>query len=384
MAVQDELLNPIPSLSEAEYLRDVIEKLPGNIYWKNTQGQFLGCNAAVAKILSLAKPRDIIGKTNNELFDETLARAAEEIDQQVIQNRETIVTEETGLNEEGRQVSYLSTKVPLLGTNDEVIGILGSSIDISIRKEAEAKLRESHEKLQKLDKLKTEFIHNMQHDLRTPLTGLYAIMDFLRQEEGHTDERKELFSLGCSAAKELLGILDEFVNINKYDTGDFVLTEKEFNLKDTIENVIKLEALAMHQKKLQLRYHYDENVPEIIISDEHRIRGILINIISNAIKFTDMGFIEIEVKLHKKSDDLQYLFFRVKDSGNGIAKENQQAIFEKFKKLKPSNTGSYNGMGVGLYLVRRFLEELSGELFLKSEPGVGSEFSWWVPVKIKT
>ena len=81
---------------------------------------------------------------------------------------------------------------------------------------------------------------------------------------------------------------------------------------------------------------------------------------------------------------MQYLFFRVKDSGNGIAKENQQAIFEKFKKLKPSNTGSYNGMGVGLYLVRRFLEELSGELFLKSEPGVGSEFSWWVPVKIKT
>jgi PAS domain S-box-containing protein len=369
--------------TETDYLRSIIEKLPNNIFWKKKNGQFLGCNETVAKILNLSSPTEIIGKTNYDLFDQELARMAEEVDQKVMQSGKAITTEEIGLNENGEQVVYLSSKVPLFDQENNIFGILGTATDISKIKEAEKRLKESNEQLRKLDRSKTEFINNMQHDLRTPLTGLYAIMDILRREENNNPERAELFELGFSAAEELLAILDEFVDFSKYDTDGFAFTEKKFNLKKTIEQVINLEALRIKQKGLELRFDYDENCPIDIISDEHRIRGILINLLGNAVKFTTHGFIEIKVMLVKKADNHDgVLVLQVKDTGKGIPKEYQQDIFEKFRKIDVSNTGSYRGMGMGLYLARRFIEELSGKLYLTSELDKGSEFSCTVPVKI--
>src|SRR5690606_15795096 len=133
------------------------------------------------------------------------------------------------------------------------------------------------------------------------------------REKNEDGERQELFDLGFSAAEELLGILNEFVNINKYDTGDFALNKKPFDLKEMVDSVIKLESLHIKQKALALRYHFDDTVPLEVVSDKYRLRGILMNVLSNAVKFTDTGFIEIEITAEQQSGKAgTLLHFRVK------------------------------------------------------------------------
>lgn len=369
---------PVSLESEVEYLRSIIRKIPGNIFWKKTNGQFLGCNENVAKILNLSDPKEIIGKTNYDLFDPVLAYEAEETDRNVIASGMPISFEEIGLNERGEKTFYMTTKAPLYNEENEIIGILGSGVDISLIKESELKLKESNEKLRQLDELRSEFVENMQHDLRTPLSGLYMIMDVLRKEEKEP-ERAELFNLGFSAASQLMQILDEFVNIGKYDANEFALTTQIFNLKEMVESVLRLEALQIVQKGLQLHYIHDDSCPHEIASDMYRLRGILINVLSNAVKFTDQGSIELRLRVLKK-EQKDFLEFSVKDTGSGIAPEYQEFIFEKFKKIKPSNRGEYSGLGAGLYLVRRFISELSGEFRLKSEIGIGTECVWIIPL----
>lgn len=368
--------------SKVNYLLSVLEATPGNIYWKNAQNKFQGTNWEMAEILGLSHPRDIIGKSNRELFDPKLAKLADAIDHKVLKSKKTILTEEIGLNKDGARVIYLSIKKPLLDEEGNVIGLVGNSIDISKIKEAEEREKEAEEQKKEAELLRREFIGNMEHDLRTPISGIYSALDVLVAEETEPD-KKYLLEISRNASKELLDIINKILDFKNQENDVISIQERKFNLHNVIERVVSLEMPVILQKKLNFTFNYDKDCPIEILSDEDRLRSIIFHILTNAIKFTEQGSIEIDVKNVKKTNKRKALIsISVKDTGKGIAEKHKNIIFEKFKKLTPSNTGKEKGMGIGLYIVKQFVNDLEGDIYLESEPNKGTNFTFVIEAKL--
>ncbi len=363
-------------------LENIIALMPGNIFWKSKNGVFLGCNNNVARILKLKSPQDIVGKTNYDLFDSRLADQATEADNVAMRENKEYILEEIGLDIEGGLTTYLTRKVPLRDEDNKVIGLLGVSLDISDRKKAEEELKVAKEKAEIASQAKTEFMLNMQHDLRTPASGIYGLTKILA-ESAEDKTSKEYLTLIAVASKELLNVLNDILRFHQIESGSFSILSKKFDVHSLIEHIVKLELASAKNKKILLESHLDSNVPRMIISDEYRIHRLLLNLVSNAIKFTNEGSVKLSVQVAKQIDDRNItLQFIVKDTGIGIPKEKQNIIYEKFQKLTLSNTGRYKGLGLGLRIVKKFIEELGGNIEVESEVDKGTTFVCTLPVKL--
>lgn len=363
-------------------LENIISLLPGNIFWKSRDGKFLGCNNNVAKILKLQYPSDIIGKTNYDLFDAAMADQATEADNVVMQNNREYVLEETGLNDKGELTEYLTRKVPLLDKNNNVVGLLGVSLDISDRKKIEQELKRAKERAEVANKAKTEFILNMEHDLRTPSSGIYGLSKILADTASNKNLKEQL-KLIASASGELLDILNDILRFHQIESGNLPILDKKFNPQHLIEKIIRLESAAAKEKNISLVCDCSRDIPVEVIGDEYRTHRILLNLISNAIKFTHRGGVSVlvkELKIIKPRTII--LCFTIKDTGIGIPKEKSNMIYEKFSKLTLSNTGHYKGLGLGLHIVKQFVDELDGDIEVTSEVGKGSVFTCTLPFKL--
>lgn len=343
----------------------------GNLFWKDREGRYLGCNVTFANIAGLDSPDDIIGQSDRDLFlsalgEEGIQRLVD-IDQYVMTQEVEKTIEETGVDESGNKAYFLTRKIPLRNHDGTVIGLVGNSIDITKQKQA--------------DMLKSAFIQNMEHDIRTPISGIYGLTDSLHSTE--TDEnKKQTLAMVSEAAKELLDYCNNLLDFTKLEAGPQPITEKPFSLRKLIDSIVKLEKPAANQKQLELSYSVSEDFPNIILSDESRIRRILLNLIGNSLKFTQAGAIIIEAR---KAAELKNRYFvlelSVQDTGIGIPEDKQNLVYQKYVKVSPSNKGIYKGTGLGLSMVQQFISELDGEIQLESQVGMGSIFTLLIPVR---
>ncbi len=364
------------------YLKKIIALLPGNIFWKDNKGFFLGCNNNVARILNLKSPSDIVGKTNSELFDAHLADQATIADNKTMLEDKEYALEETGLDVNGNLTTYLTKKVPVHDERNNVMGLLGVSFDISDRKKAEKKLKIAKRKAEESNELKSQFIMNIQHDLRTPASGVTAMLKILAKKETDSD-KKEILELMAESSQKLLNILNTILDFDNIEKGSFPVLSEKFNLHNIIHDVKALESPAAKLKHLDIKTHIDDRLPQELIGDPFRIQRILINLLSNAIKFTTKGYVEIDELLWKHVDDRNVLVqIIVKDTGIGIPKDKQKVIFKRFTRLDPSNKGIYSGLGLGLNMVKQFVEEIKGSIEVKSNPGQGTTFTCILPFKL--
>lgn len=305
------------------------------------------------------------GKQNKEDID-----AVELTDQEVMRNDVERTVREVGLDDQGNKAYYLSKKMPLKDADGEIIGLMGASIDITEQYLAE--------------QAKQDFINNMRHDIRTPLAGISGIATFLA--EGETDEsKKELLADITTCAKELLSYCDELIAFSSVETGMVPQEEAYCSITQIINSSINTEAVAAKDKGLVIEKNLDPALPETLLGDEYRIKAILLNLLGNAIKFTNRGgAVTVSTKLVRSDFSSRQAIIKlaVKDTGLGIAKANQQRIFEKFFRVKPKSSTRYKGYGLGLRLVKQFVGEMNGEIKLESEEGVGSEFSVFLPLKL--
>ncbi len=293
-----------------------------------------------------------------------------------------LVRQHTTALPNGEKIIQLSSKIPLRDEKGNIIGVIGNTVDITALKKIETELREAKEKLEKANSIKTEFIRNMEHDIRTPFSGVWGITNVLWQRETEP-EKKELLGDVTNCTKELLDYCNGILDYAKIEQGNLPLLEKKFNIHKLIDSVITIETPPAKYKKLNLTLEYDENLPIILVGDQYRLQRILINLVSNAIKFTQQGEVKLCVKLVKLQDNKNAIIrFIVEDTGIGIPQEKQDFIYEKFAKVIPSNKGTYKGIGLGLKIVKQFIEEMGGEIDLKSEPGQGSTFVCTLPFKL--
>jgi len=235
------------------------------------------------------------------------------------------------------------------------------------------------EQAEAASRAKTEFIRNMEHDIRTPFSGVWIIAEQLSSEE--TDpQKKEYLDDIAACAKELLDYCNSILDYSRIDLGLLPGTLVEMNVAKVIDKILKIEMPVAKQKELRLHADYDECIPDALIGDEFRLTRILLNLVSNAVKFTIVGSVKLSVKLKEISDDdVVQLQFIIEDTGIGIPEDKLEYIYEKFTRLSTANSGAYKGTGLGLPIVKVLVDDLNGDIEVNSEINQGSCFIVTLP-----
>lgn len=354
---------------------------PAPFYWHDTKGRVMGINSLCLKAMN-KNLDEVLGKTPYDFYSYELAEHIWKHSLRVLINGETLSQEESVYNNEGEHTgSFLAIKAPIYDEDGTTIGVLGTSIDITLKKEAEKNLILAKEKAEAANRAKTAFVQNMQHDIRTPVTGLWSVLSLLATSET-TPEKKEILEMALTASERLLNLCNDVVEFGDLEYNTQPIVEQSLNIYNLIYSVIELNKPAVFTKNLTLRLTIEASVPKLIISDEHRISRILLNLIGNAIKFSHQGEITLSVSTLGQDEDYEdVLIIEISDKGIGIPEEKIDTIFEKFTRGISSNTNQYIGSGLGLYVVKTFTEELGGSISVESRENEGTSFKLRLPFK---
>ncbi|TRO65381.1 tetratricopeptide repeat-containing hybrid sensor histidine kinase/response regulator [Christiangramia sabulilitoris] len=241
-------------------------------------------------------------------------------------------------------------------------------------KEKNVQYRDAKVEAEKLSMLKTKFFSTVSHEIRTPLYGVIGLTSLLLEDKGLKKHKNDLRSLKFSA-DYLLALINDVLQMNKMESNEVTLENVPFNLRDLINSIVNSFEFTRVQNKNKIHINIDESIPAYLIGDSVRLSQVLMNLVGNAMKFTERGNIYITLKQLKADSDTSKILFEIKDDGPGIPKSKRKVIFEEFSQLENSNY-NYQGTGLGLPIVKRLLSLFGSEISLKSKEGEGSEFSF--------
>lgn len=368
-----------------EQLNATLDSIAGIHWWKDKEGVYRGCNDAMVKALGLSSKDDIIGKTDYELpwhneADQLVQHDKIVMDTRIIQRGK----EELVADKDGNLLTFMVAKAPLYDAKKNVIGTVGNSIDITETKKLEKDLLKAKETAEKMLEEKAQILRNMEHDIRTPFTGIYSVAEILEGLE-EDPEKKNWILIIKSSAEELLNYCNKFIEYARVEDGLTSILVKKFDLEKLAENVIKMEMAAALVKKLSLDFQYPETAPKYFVGDPARIRKILMNLVGNSVKFTSKGYVKLTIKYVKNDSTGKkaIIQFIVEDTGIGIPPEYQNFIYEKMAKVNASNTNQYRGStGLGLSMVKILVHDLDGQIEFHSELGKGTIFVCTLPLDL--
>ena len=366
-------------------IRLLLDSTAEAIYGLNRDGECTFCNPATLRLLGYQKPEDLVGKKLHSVIHHTHADGTPYAERDCnisgslskgegIHSDEDVFWRANGTSFPAEYWAYPIRK------EGEIVGAVVTFLDITTRKGAQEGLRKAKEAAEAGSRAKSEFMANMSHEIRTPMNGIVGMTDLALDTE-LTSEQREYLGLVKSSADSLLHLINDILDFSKIEAGKLDLEETEFKIRDLFSDTLKSLAVRADQKHLELSARVSPSVPSAVIGDPTRLRQLIVNLVGNAIKFTDHGNIVVDAEPEDSSNDAVHLHIRVSDTGIGIPPEKQQMIFEAFAQADGSTTRRFGGTGLGLTISRRIIEMMGGKMWVESEVGKGSVFHFTVTFK---
>jgi PAS domain S-box-containing protein len=383
----------LEALDQERYLlHTLMDHLPDSIYFKDPQSRFLRINKALALRFGLTDPAEAVGKTDFDFFTGEHARQSFADEQELIRTGLPVIgLEEKETWPDGHETWVSTTKMPLRDKEGRICGSFGISRDITDRKLAEAELLRAKAAAEAANRAKSEFLANVSHEIRTPMNGIIGMTE-LALDTDLTPEQRDYLNLVKVSADALLTVINDILDFSKIEAGKLDLDVFPFPLRDCLGDTLKTLAGRAHKKGLEVACHIAADVPDNLLGDAGRLRQIVVNLVGNAIKFTEQGEVVVSVQpasggreppenvredtqgAHAPRSPEVALHFEVRDTGIGIPPEKHEAIFREFEQADSSTTRRYGGTGLGLAICARLVGLMGGRIWVESQPGRGSTF----------
>jgi len=340
-------------------------------YRINAEGRVLACNEAFATILGFPSRYDVIGCNTTDMHADPGERAR--YFDLLLANQALTQHESVAIRRDGARINLLENAVGQFDEAGRLVEIRGFILDITERKRQEAELARARDVAIESAKMKADFLANMSHEIRTPMNGVVG-MSALLLETPLMPEQREFAQTIQNSAESLLTIINDILDFSKIDAGKLAIEQADFDLGAAIEGSADVLAERAAAKDLELAVQIAHDLPTALRGDATRVRQVLTNLISNAVKFTEHG--EVVVRASREAETRSAVLVRIEvtDTGIGIAPAVQPKLFDAFVQADGSTTRKYGGTGLGLAICRRLVELMGGEIGLTSTPGVGSTF----------
>ncbi len=380
-------------------LQSFLQAIPDLVWMKDENGVYLDCNQRFEEFFGASK-EEIVGKTDYDFVSRELADFFRANDKRAMEKREPTKNEEEITYASDGHREYLETiKTPIFDNAGKLIGVLGIGRNITQYQESKQALRQNQQNLTRLveertaslklaiheaeagSRAKSEFLANMSHEIRTPMNGIIGMAQLALTTDLSVRSRNYIEKV-LSSAMHMLGILNDILDLSKIESGKLDLEYSNFELNQVIKNLMNIIDPKAVEKHIRFNLKLDPDIPPLLCGDELRLGQVLINLCSNAVKFSkERGQIDVSVNLLSNENGNIILKFAVRDTGIGISVAQQDKLFRPFNQADSSTTRKYGGTGLGLVISKRLTELMGGRIWLVSREGEGSTFYFTVKLK---
>jgi PAS domain S-box-containing protein len=362
-----------------EKFRMLVENVSDWIWEVDGRGVYTYVSPKVEDILGY-KPKEVIGKTPFDFMPKEEAKRVATEFRKIIKNKKEFQgLENWNHHKNGSKILLETSGVPILNEKGNLLGYRGVDRDVTERKKMEEELKRNVEELKKLDIEKDRFISITAHELKTPMATVLGFSKLLKEEDviGDEEKRKKYLKIMESEINRLVSLVNEVLDLSRADLGTLKFTIESVDVPKLLDEIKNTMGQFAKENNLKLIVKIKDSEIKMK-SDKEKLRQILINLVSNAIKYTNQGSVTIEAE---KKD--RFIEFRVKDTGIGIPGNQYEKIFERFYQIESPYTRKVKGTGLGLSICKEFVETMGGEIWLKSETGKGTTFFFKLPLNFK-
>ena len=382
-------------MEEIEEAKDNAEEISRNfenflestsdlVYLKDKDLRFLAVSQPLAGLLGHSDWTEIAGKTEAEIQnDHTNIHFKKDPEREVI-DKGVVLELTEDIIKKGDKKGWVNTvKKPLKDAQGKIVGIVSVSRDITEMKETQEELAKATETAEAATRAKSDFLANMSHEIRTPMNAVIGLNHLLMKTDLDLKQKDYARKIGLSA-ENLLGIINDILDFSKIEAGKLDIEHVDFDLDDVLSNLSNMMGVKAEEKEIEVLIAKGKKIPTNLIGDPLRLGQVLLNLATNAIKFTDKGEVAVKVEIEKQTKKTVDLKFMVQDTGIGITPEQKEKLFQSFQQADSSTTRKYGGTGLGLTISKNLVEKMGGNIDVESVAGEGSTFFFTAHFNIQT
>jgi PAS domain S-box-containing protein len=361
-------------------LSALFHSITDHIWVLDHEGRYQIGNKAFLDAHNL-QPNQLVGKTPVDIFGAERGGRYHQSNCEVMKSGQMQMRDDVVPHPQTGELKYVELiKTPLLDTAGDCIGLVGIARDITARKQVEVALMQAKDSAEAAERAKAEFLANMSHEIRTPMNAVIGMSDLLL-ETNLDAEQREFADTIRNSSDQLLALINDILDFSKIESGYLSLERVPVALADCVESALDLTAKPASIKGLDLLYWIDDEVPRTVLGDATRLRQVFVNLISNAVKFTQQGEVVVTLTRRLGETGEPMLHASVRDTGIGIATDRLNRLFQVFSQVDASTTRHYGGTGLGLAICKRLVILMGGRIWVESETGVGSNFQFEIPLQ---